>query len=128
MAGAGYRLPSLAARKFRGMGFPIACEFLRNLGWSGFKPDVHITRLFDHWTHTLGLPIDDFRPRATELADLAGRGRSSEMTRHAQYSLAGIDLTPADITVSEADNLIWLLGKYIERRGRESNLSYVIAS
>nr|WP_194945760.1 hypothetical protein [Mycolicibacterium malmesburyense]CRL67738.1 hypothetical protein CPGR_00568 [Mycolicibacterium malmesburyense] len=126
LAEAGYRLPALADRKFQGMGFPISCEFFRNLGWSGFKPDVHITRLFNHWSQSDGLPLADFRPRAMELADLAGRGRNSEMILHAQYSLAGITLTPADVAVSEADNLIWLLGKYIERPRRETDLKYLI--
>jgi hypothetical protein len=46
-----------APLKFPGMGFSICCEFFRNLGWSGFKPDVHITRLFQHWEITLTLPL-----------------------------------------------------------------------
>ena len=35
----------VGTRKWPRMGLPLACEFLRNLGWNGFKPDRHIIRL-----------------------------------------------------------------------------------
>ena len=46
-----------ASHKLPGMGFIITNEFLRNLGWSGFKPDRHVKRLLklwlpnSHWAH-----------------------------------------------------------------------------
>ena len=39
--------------------------------------------------------------------------------------LAGIDLTPTGVEASEADNLIWLLGAYVERKGGESRERYL---
>ena len=36
----------LVTWKAPGMGFVLACEFLRNLYWDTFKPDRHIQRLF----------------------------------------------------------------------------------
>ena len=113
-----------APLKFPGMGFPICCEFFRNLGWSGFKPDVHITRLFQHWEITLALPLGKYRPRAEELVALVGR-RSATMIKSVQLGLAGIDLTPTGVEASEADNLIWLLGAYVERKGKESRERYL---
>jgi hypothetical protein len=124
LAAAGHQLPAPAERKFAGMGFPICCEFFRNLGWSGFKPDTHITRLFDHWQSTLGLALDDYLPRARVLAGYVGR-TDSELVKYVQYGLAGIDLTPVGVSPSRADNLIWLLGKYGETKGYESDGPYL---
>lgn len=36
-------LPMMIAQEIHGLGFPLACDFLKELGWSQFaKPDVHI--------------------------------------------------------------------------------------
>jgi hypothetical protein len=35
--------------KFPGMRYILASEFLKNLGWSCFKPDRHVNRLFNIW-------------------------------------------------------------------------------
>jgi hypothetical protein len=113
-----------AQLKLPGMGFAITCEFLRNLGWSGFKPDVHITRLFRHWTDTLQLPLDNYRQRAEELVGLVGR-RTAHMVDSVQLGLAGIDLTPDGVDPSAAYNLVWLLGAYVEKKGHESDERYV---
>jgi hypothetical protein len=42
-------LPDPTYWKLPGMRYVLASEFLRNLGWEGFKPDRHIQRLFDRW-------------------------------------------------------------------------------
>lgn len=111
--------------KAPGMGIAISCEFLRNLRWSGFKPDVHITRLFDHWAAIHHLPLAAQRTRAEEIVRLVGRRRREDMIRSVQYALAGLHHTPADTPASEADNLIWLLGSYIEPIGAETDLPYL---
>ncbi|KKB97186.1 hypothetical protein WR43_20270 [Mycolicibacter arupensis] len=111
--------------KAPGMGIAISCEFLRNLRWSGFKPDVHITRLFDHWAAIHHLPLAEQRTRAEEIVKLAGRRSREDMIRSVQYALAGLHHTPSDTPASEADNLIWLLGSYIEPIGAETDLPYL---
>ena len=47
------------------------------------------------------------------------------MIKSVQLGLAGIDLMPTGFEASEADNLIWLLGAYVERKGRESRERYL---
>ena len=37
------------------------------------------------------------------------------MIQAVQYGLTGIALTPPGVSASKADNLVWLLGKYVER-------------
>ena len=40
-------LPMLLAAEIDGFGFPLACDFLMELGYTGFgKPDVHLKRIF----------------------------------------------------------------------------------
>jgi len=37
----------LLGREIEGIGFPLACDFLMGLGYSGFaKPDVHLKTIF----------------------------------------------------------------------------------
>jgi hypothetical protein len=40
-------LPMLLSREIYGFGFPVACDFIKDLGYLGFcKPDVHIKKIF----------------------------------------------------------------------------------
>jgi hypothetical protein len=63
-------------------------------------------------------------PQRLRLVGLIGRN-SATMIKPVQFGLAGLDLTPTGIPASEADNLIWLLGAYVERPGAETNLAYL---
>ena len=58
-------------KKAPGMGPVLATEFLKNLGWSGFKPDRHVKRLFLRWCPDA---LADHEARARELG---GRGRTT---------------------------------------------------
>ena len=55
--------------KLPGMGYALASEFFRNLGWSGFKPDRHVVRLFDRWQIR---PTPAIEQRANLLASIVG--------------------------------------------------------
>lgn len=40
-------LPMLLSHEIHGFGFPLACDFLKETGYTGFgKPDVHLKRIF----------------------------------------------------------------------------------
>jgi hypothetical protein len=112
---------SLEQRKLPGMGYVLASEFLRNLHWNGFKPDRHVQRLFDRWMSGAG---EEVRPDIVRLQALIGR-RASDLERYLRYSLLAIAAVPEGVTLSYADNLVWLLGAYVEKKGRESDLLYV---
>lgn len=107
--------------KLRGMGYALGAEFFRNLGWSGFKPDRHIKRLLDRWRPESALAVER---RVQALAAVFGT-TDREFHSFARYSLIGIGLTPDDCTYSRADNLVWLLGAYVERKNRETQRRYI---
>lgn len=45
-------LPMLLSKEIRGLGFALACDFLKELGYRDYpKPDVHLIKIF----HSLGL-------------------------------------------------------------------------
>lgn len=111
--------------KMPGMGIPISCEFLRNLHWPGFKPDVHVTRLLGRWVQACNLPMEQYRNRAEELTHLVGRRGPKHMVEPLQYALLGLDLTPDGTSPSEADNLIWLFGSYVEKKRHETACRYL---
>lgn len=114
---------ALAARglELPGMGATLGSELFRNLRWSGFKPDRHVMRLLDRWTPEV---VETQEPAARELAAVAGR-RDAPAIEFLQYSLAGQAVTPPGTAFSVADNLIWALGAYVEKKGRESGRAYV---
>jgi len=112
----------VAERKLPGMRYALASEFLRNLGWSGFKPDRHIMRLFNLWypDHRNG------NSGRTELLEsLIGRG-NRDLSDYLHYSILGWSVTPDGMTLTQADGLIWLLGAYVERKGWESEVCYIM--
>jgi len=109
--------------KLPGMRYALASEFLRNLGWNGFKPDRHIQRLFDIWFS--GLDRVDSK-KINTLQQLIGRS-NKDLRGFLNYSLIGIATSPKGEKLSEVDNLVWLLAVYIEIKGKESDSEkYVI--
>lgn len=110
-----------AVLKLPGMGPALGSEFFRNLGWSGFKPDRHIMRLLDRWAPEV---VEAQQPVARQLANVVGR-RDRGTLNYLAYSLAGQELTPEGTHFSVADNLMWALGAYVERKGMESGRSYL---
>lgn len=106
--------------KWPGMGYALGSEFLRNLGWNGFKPDVHIMRLLGAWAEDV---VETQGQRARRLVKLAGRS-DQELIKVAKYALAGIAITPTGMTYSEADNLLWLLGSQVVKNKKNVMAQY----
>ncbi len=109
------------AWKLPGMGPVLGSEFFRNLGWDGFKPDRHVMRLLDRWCPTV---VEDQRATSRGLARLIGR-RDRVTIDFLTYSLAGQNITPRGVPFSIADNLVWALGAYVERAGKETDRQYL---
>ena len=113
---------SLATWKAPGMGFTLACEFLRNLHWGTFKPDRHIQRLLGRWFPEGAAGLEE---RASQLAREVFGSRSQQLVKPLQFSLLGMQVSPPDRHLNEVDNLVWLLGAYVEKKGKESQKNYV---
>ncbi len=109
------------ANKLPGMGYILASEFLRNLRFSAFKPDRHIQRLFDLWCPHANAHLES---ETSELLQLLGT-RTTPLAKYLRYSLLGIKVTPPGVAISYVDNLVWLLGAYVEKKGHESNIQYL---
>lgn len=107
-------------RDLPGMGYPLASEFLRNLHWNGFKPDRHITRLLALWVPETRETVEGDVDRLCAL--IGSKNRS--LKYFLRYSLVGVAITP-DGNYSRADNLIWMLGAYLEKKNKESNVEYI---
>jgi len=119
-----FPLPSgLASWKLPGMGAILASEFLRNLRWSGFKPDRHIKRLFRLWFPDV---IEACTLRGQELAKMI-HSSSKDLREFFTFSLVGLAVTPQGHSFTEVDNLIWALGAYVEKKGKESTTCYRIS-
>lgn len=111
-----------ARHKTPGMQYILASEFLRNLGWNGFKRDRHVQRLLSRWLpHGSGI-VDS---RVDGLRSLIGRSGGSLIT-YLTYSLIGNSAVPSGLAISQVDNLVWLLGVYVEKKGYESDHVYLI--
>jgi len=104
--------------KLHGMGYPLASEFFRNLGWNGFKPDRHIKRLFAYW-----YDVDQMIPEADIrfYTDRIG-SQNKELTDNIRYSLIGHKVSPEGVRFSEVDHLLWALGAYVMKKGKEQPL------
>ena len=107
--------------KAPGMQMTLACEFLRNLHWDGFKPDRHIKRLFVRWFPDV---IGAESGRAIDLARGILCRRSKDVISGLNISLTGIAVTPSDCSFTKADNLVWALGAYVEKKDKESEKCY----
>lgn len=108
--------------KAPGMGFVLACEFLRNLHWETFKPDRHIQRLLGLWFPEGAAGLEE---RANQLAREVLGSRNRALIERLQFSLLGLQVSPADRPINAVDNLVWLLGAHVEKGGRESQTNYV---
>lgn len=104
--GKSYKLP--------GMGISLASEFLRNLGWTGFKPDRHVTEMLGKW-----YPIEEQAALVGKEVEVIRRifGRvSSADARAVRISLLGAKMTPPGSAINQSDRLVWLyrsmLGKW----------------
>lgn len=108
-------------KKLPGMQFALVSEFFRNLGWDGFKPDRHIQRLFKMWC-----PIEDREvlENVQKFCNIFGT-HSRDVREFLYYSLLGRKLSPAGIPISIVDNMVWLLGSYVEKKGKESKIDYI---
>lgn len=104
-------------RKWPGIGFVLGMEFIRNLGWPGFKPDRHVCRLFINWDLKKAYKsMIEKSPAAHFIRSVSGRRLSSEIF-HALVGLA-VSPPPTAMHPSFSDNLIWLLGSEIEIKGK----------
>lgn len=107
--------------KAPGMGIVLASEFLRNLHWEAFKPDRHINRLLGRWFPEV---VRNKSARAEILAREILYCESKDVITGLKYSLVGMAVTPHDCNFTKADNLVWALGAYVERKNRESDEVY----
>jgi hypothetical protein len=103
------------------MGYALASEFLRNLGWTGFKPDRHVKRLFDNWLPNGTVEVEK---EAQDLAQLIGH-KDKDLYTYLAYSRLGVRVSPPSVPLSHVDNLVWLLGAYVEKKGKESDHVYL---
>ncbi len=103
--------------KFPGMLIPLSTEFLRNLGWNGFKPDRHIVRLFTCW---YGLDDHEAQHETNEICKLMA-SRNKEMREKVYFSFIGYKYSPNTV-YSQVDNIVWLFGKYIMTKGKEAKI------
>lgn len=110
--------------KLPGMGPALGSELFRNLGWDGFKPDRHVMRLLDRWCPTV---VAEQKRVGRALAEVLGR-RDRSTLDYLTYSLAGQTVSPANVSFSIVDNLIWALGAYVEKKGSESSRTYLRSS
>ena len=101
-------------RKAPGMGPVLASEFLRNLGWSGFKPDRHVQRLLSCW-------FGDDEPSRSRGAELAGLLQPSglQLANFMTFSVLGSTRCPPGESVNRVDQLIWLYGAFVNKKSRK---------
>lgn len=104
------------------MAYILGSEFFRNLHWNAFKPDTHVQRLFNRWFPTGPSQVQS---EVHALQEFLGR-KTKDLSTYLTYSLIGINATPQKVPHSVTDNLVWLLGAYLEKKGKESNTVYVI--
>ncbi|MBF0555553.1 MAG: hypothetical protein HQK96_13525 [Nitrospirae bacterium] len=109
--------------KFKGMMYALGAEFLRNLGWSGFKVDRHIMRLFKLWLQNNN--VDDTHRDVTRFLECFHIDASEELRSYIYYSMLGMKMSPQGIEYSHVDNLVWALGAYVEKKGKESGIRYL---
>ena len=119
------RPSGMGSWKAPGMRFALASEFLRNLHWDGFKPDTHIKRLIGRWFPEV---VEAQSGRAEDLARKVLGSGSKEIIAGLKFSLAGMAVTPKGCCFTKADNLVWALGAYVEKKGKESDEVYRNAS
>lgn len=112
-------------RKWPRMGLPLACEFLRNLGWNGFKPDRHIVRLLGGWWVDAAPGAEASMHQIERLVGISPRTPHPYLPQSwDEYpslrgqlicALTGVAVTPDD-NYTLADNLLWLLASEVEKK------------
>lgn len=102
--------------KFNGMGYVLASEFMRNLGWNGFKPDRHIKRLLAYWFESDAVINQQKRIRFGELLG----SNNKDLREFIHFSLLGQQVSPRGMRFSEVDNLVWATGAYLIKKGKET--------
>lgn len=107
--------------KAPGMRTALASEMLRNLHWAGFKPDRHISRLLSKWFPDM---VEEKSTRARDLARNVLCCRSRDVVNDIKFALVGVAVTPKGCNFTMADNLIWALGSYVEKKDKESEVVY----
>ncbi len=112
-------------KEWKGMGFALGMEFIRNLGWPGFKPDRHVIRLFNSWglKNTYKTMIER-SPAIHFIKSVVGRRK---LSHEIFYALLGLTVSPPPSVMppSFSDNLTWLLGSEVERKGNRSKAKSV---
>jgi hypothetical protein len=103
-----------ARLKAPGMGPTLASEFLRNLGWSGFKPDRHIKRLLEYW---FGLDHPAIKAHAEAMARLIG-STHRDLVCFFFFSALGATKSPPSLPLNQVDQLVWLFGSVAQRKPR----------
>jgi hypothetical protein len=101
--------------KLPGMGVTLACEFLRNLGWTTFKPDRHVIEMIGLWYGVL-------EEQAVIDANI---GEIRRIFRHISVSderllrtsLLGAQKTPPGTPINQADQLVWLYRSTLGKSG-----------
>jgi hypothetical protein len=96
--------------KLPGMDPALVSQFLTSLGWDGYTPDRHTTRLLDRW---LGDRLERFAPRAAELVAVLGTERR-DAVEIVRYSLAGLAITPDGESAGRIGTLVRLIGAEVE--------------
>ena len=66
-------------------------------------------------------------PRIGQLAGVVGR-RDFQTVAFVRCSLLGAAVTPPRVPLSVADNLVWLLGASVERKGHETAERYCLGA
>lgn len=113
--------------KFIGMGVPIACEFLRNLKWDGYKPDTHITWAIERWKEHLKHLEDKVTCTTWDMLDVirgASHNGTSKLPKHmasiqtALYATYATPYKKCCDSYSEADNLLWAYVSYLKKKNK----------
>jgi hypothetical protein len=109
----------LAARfsitKLPGMGVTLACEFLRNLGWTTFKPDRHVIEMIQLWYGALE-EHDTIEADIAEIRSIFQRISASDL-HLLRTALLGARKTPPGTPINQADQLVWLYRSTLGRSG-----------
>jgi hypothetical protein len=67
------------------------------------------------------------KPEVERLQRFIGR-KTKDLGSYFTCALVGILLSPPDATLSKVDNLVWLIGAYVEKEEMESALTYPVAA
>jgi len=115
-------------QKLPGFSYVLGTEFLRNLGWSGFKANRRIERLFTHWEVERHVAVHEQVERLRAIIEARCSIQEShrpQLLEHLKFSLLGVALTPEGCSVAKADNLVSMLANYVETAGAESDATYL---